>query len=54
MAPGHHACVPPRPQVLEVQHLLGSSFVGNLVEPTRSLVHVGDLHKISRHAVQRR
>jgi hypothetical protein len=49
------ACLGPSgAQTVEVQNLLGTSLVGSLVHPSRFLVHVGYLHKISRHAVQRR
>jgi len=41
-------------KVIEVQNLLGQSYQGNLVVPTRKFIYQGDLYKISRHAVQKR
>ena len=41
-------------KVVEVQIMLGSSYEGHLVEPTRRLLHQGELYKVSRHAVQKR
>jgi hypothetical protein len=41
-------------KVVEVQIMLGTSYEGHLVEPTRRFIHQGELYKVSRHAVQKR
>lgn len=41
-------------QVYQINTMLSGSFPGDLVIPSRHFVHVGELHKISRKAVQKR
>lgn len=41
-------------KVVEVQMVLGSTYQGHLIEPTRRFIHQGELYKVSRHAVQKR